>query len=88
MRNFLDEVYGIQENFSANHNTYYSAYKYATKQDTEPLLSSEHPDMSNVSPRTEKAISMKRKNERKKASERKKAKKEARESRGLLVYMM
>ena len=62
VRNFLDEVYGIQVNFSANHNTYYSAYKYVTKEDAEPLLSSEHPDISNDPPRTEKAISSKRKN--------------------------
>ena len=71
VRNFLAEAYGIQVNFSANHNTYYSAYKYVTKEDAEPLLSSEHPDISNESPRTEKAISAKRKN----ASERKKVKK-------------
>ena len=68
VRNFLAEAYGIQVNFSANHNTYYSAYKYVTKEDAEPLLLSDHPDISNELPRTEKAISVKRKN----ASDRKK----------------
>lgn len=62
VRNFLDEVYGIQVNFSANHSTYYSAYKYVTKEDPEPLLSPVHPDISNEAPRTEKAITAKRKN--------------------------
>ena len=50
VRNFLAEAYGIQVNFSANHNTYYSAYKYVTKEDAEPLLSSDHPDISNELP--------------------------------------
>ena len=82
VRNFLDEVYGIQVNFSANHNTYYSAYKYVTKEDAEPLLSSEHPDISNDPLRTEKAISSKRKN----ASEGKKAKKGRKGVERLSVY--
>ncbi len=62
VRNFLDEVYGIQVNFSANHNTYYSAYRYVTKEDPEPLLSNGHPDISNHVPKTEKAIATHRKN--------------------------
>ena len=28
VRNFLDEKYGIQMNFTDKHNTYYSAYRY------------------------------------------------------------
>lgn len=55
-RNNLSDVYGIEVNFSSNHNTYYSAYKYVTKEDPEPLLSNGHPDISNDAPRTENAI--------------------------------
>ena len=56
VRNILDDVYRIKVNFSSNHNTYYSAYKYVTKEVPEPLFSDGHPDISNDAPRTEKAI--------------------------------
>ena len=62
VRNFLDEVYGIHVNLSANHNRYYSAYRYVTKEDPEPLLSNGHPDISNHVPKTKKAIATHRKN--------------------------
>ena len=35
VRNFLDEKYGIQVNFSDNHSSYYTAYRYVTKEDHE-----------------------------------------------------
>ena len=60
VRNYLDEIFGIQVNFSGNHNTYYSAYKYATKEDAEAVHSSGHPDITNNVPRTEKAIGSKK----------------------------
>lgn len=55
---FLDERYGLRVNFSAVHNTYYSAYKYTTKEDEFCVHSEGHPGLSNAPPpRTEKAIS-------------------------------
>ena len=33
VRKFLDDRFGIKVNFSSHHNTYYSAYKYTTKED-------------------------------------------------------
>ena len=58
VRQFLDDRYGIRVNFSAVHNTYYSAYKYTTKEDDFCVHSEGHPDLSNARPpRTEKAIS-------------------------------
>ena len=45
VRKFLEDEYGIQVNFSGNHNTYYSAYKYVTKEDAEALHSPRHPDL-------------------------------------------
>ena len=59
VRNFLDEKYGIQVNFSDRHNTYYSAYSYVTKEDKEALHSPNHPDLRGA-PKTEKAIAAKR----------------------------
>lgn len=57
VRQFLDDRYGIRVNFSAVHNTYYSAYKYATKEDDFCVHSEGHPDLSNARPpRTEKAV--------------------------------
>ena len=63
VRNILDDVHGLKVNFSSNHNTYYSAYKYVTKEDPEPLFSDGHPDISNDAPRTEKAIASRCKKE-------------------------
>lgn len=61
VRNFLDEKHGIKVHFSSNHNTYYSAYKYTTKEDKDFALSDGHPDLENSSPpRTERAISEKK----------------------------
>ena len=58
VRQFLDERNSIRVNFSAVHNTYYSAYKYTTKEDEFCVHSEGHPDLSNAPPpRTEKAIS-------------------------------
>ena len=57
VRKFLDDGYGIKVNFSSNHNTYYSAYKYTTKEDRDCVHSEGHPDLENTPPpRTEYAI--------------------------------
>ena len=55
-RNYLDEKFGVQVNFSDNHNSYYTAYRYVTKEDREALHSSGHPDLTDAVPRTEAAI--------------------------------
>lgn len=58
VRKFLDDRYGVKVNFSSNHNTYYSAYKYTTKEDQDCVYSEGHPYLNNAPPpRTEKAIS-------------------------------
>lgn len=59
VRNFLDKKYGIQVNFSDKHNTYYSAYRYVTKEDSDALHSTSHPDLRDA-PKTEKAIATKK----------------------------
>jgi len=46
-------------NFSERHNTYYSAYKYVTEEDSDALHSPSHPDLRDA-PRTEKAIAAKK----------------------------
>ena len=46
VRRWLHNRHGINVNFSNVHNNYYSAWKYATKQDKEYVHSSNHPDLS------------------------------------------
>ena len=54
---FLDDSFGIKVNFSSHHNSYYSAYKYTTKEDTDAVHSNGHPDLTSApSPKTEQAI--------------------------------
>ena len=73
----------VKLNFSSNHNTYYTAFKYITKEDTECILSEGHPDLQDCNPpRTEQAISgRKRKASAKAGGPAKKGRK-----RGLSVY--
>ena len=59
MRDYLDGKYSIQMNFSDNHNTYYSAYRYVTKKDSDSLHSPSHPDLRDA-PKTDKAIAAKK----------------------------
>ena len=66
-------MFGTQVNFSDNYNTYYSAYRYVTKEDKDALHSTGHPDLSDAAPRTEQAISCRkggRKKRRGKGAER------------------
>ena len=54
----LRDDYGIKVHFSDKHDSYYSAYKYVAKEDTEFLMSENHPDLSKVgSPATKKCLS-------------------------------
>ena len=68
VKNYLAEKFGIQVNFSDNHSTYYSAYRYVTKDDTDVLHSFGHPDLSDAAPRTEVAIGSRKKKARARAT--------------------
>ena len=57
-RNYLENKYNVKVNFSDAHSTYYDAYKYCTKEDTQALLSENHPDLNNA-PRTLNACNSK-----------------------------
>ena len=59
VRQNLDQKYGIKVNFSDHHKTYYSGYKYLTKEDRNSVHSESHPDLQNP-PRTKKAIGAKK----------------------------
>lgn len=52
VRNHIEREDTINVNFSDAHTNYYSAYKYATKEDDQPLHSNPHPDLGNGPPRT------------------------------------
>ena len=84
VRNYLDEKYGIQVNFSDNHSSYYTAYRYVTKEDREALDSPKHPDLSDVVPRTEAAITSRKR--KAKAKGKGQAKKRSQRSERLSVY--
>ena len=85
VRNWLDEKYGMKVNFSSHHNTYYSAYKYTTKEDAEFTVSHGHPDLqSAIAPRTEKAISSNK--QKRKAAKGSSGKEKKGRKRGLSVY--
>lgn len=59
VRQYLESHNEIRVNFSDNHNTYYSAYQYVTKEDDNYVLSESHPDLREP-PSTEKAIAAKK----------------------------
>ena len=84
VRNYLDEKFGIQVKFSDNHNSYYSAYRYVTKEDHEPLHSPGHPDLSDEIPQTECAISSRKRKAREKGKGLKK--KQTKRSQRLSIY--
>ena len=60
IRQYLESCQEIRVNFSDRHNTYYSAYKYVTKEDEEYLLSENHPELRDP-PVTENAIAANKK---------------------------
>ena len=84
VRNYLDEKYGIQVNFSDNQSSYYTAYRYVTKEDHEALHSPGHPDLSDVVPRTEAAITSRKR--KAKAKGKGQAKKRSQRPERLSVY--
>ena len=56
MKTLLLEKHGISVHFSNSHNNYYSAWKYATKEDVEVLQIANHPNLWNSKPtRTDEA---------------------------------
>lgn len=77
VRKYLDDTFGIQVNFSDSHSTYFSAYRYVTKEDKEALHSQGHPDLNDATPRTaERAIeSNKRKGKKVVSGPKKKSRK-------------
>ena len=60
VRKYLEENFGIKVNFSDNHPTYYSAYRYMTKEDNDALHSPSHPHLTDVPPQTESAVATKK----------------------------
>ena len=54
--NYLDENFGTQVNFSDNHSSYFTAYRYATEDDKDALHSKGYADLSDDTSRTEQAI--------------------------------
>ena len=72
VRNYLDQDFGIRVNFSDNHNSYYTGYRYVTTEDEDALHSRGHPDLSDAAPRTERAISCRKRRPKEKGKADKK----------------
>ena len=68
---YLDENFGIKVNFSDNHTTYYSVYRYVMKEDNDALHSLCHPDLMDVPPQTESAVATKKRKPKAKQQHRK-----------------
>ena len=83
-RNYLDEKFGVQVNFSDNHNSYYTASRYVTKEDRKALHSSGHPDLTDAVPRTEAAITSRKRKAKDKGKGQ--GKKRSQRSERLSVY--
>ena len=47
VRNYMDDKFSNQVNFSNHHLNYYSAWQYTTKEDSSYLESPNHPDLAN-----------------------------------------
>lgn len=50
VRCYMEESFGINVNFSNRHVNYFSAWRYVTKEDENPLESPNHPDLTNANP--------------------------------------
>jgi len=83
VRNYSDKKFEIQVNFSDNHSSHYTAHRYVTKEDYEALHSPGHPDLSDVVPRTEAAITSRKR--KAKAKGKGQAKKRSQRSERLSV---
>ena len=58
----LHEKHGVTVNFSESHDSYYTAYKYICKSDTDVFHSANHPDLKEIgTPKTKKCIKAYRK---------------------------
>lgn len=72
VRRYLDLAHGIKVHFSDSHDTYYTAYSYCIKEDSEFTVSQGHPDLQGASePKTGKATQ-----KRKQSSKGKRGKKQ------------
>ena len=71
VRKYLEENFGIKVNFSDNHTTYYSVYRYVTKEDNDALHSPSHPHLTDVPPQTESAVATKKRKAKAKQQRRK-----------------
>ena len=71
VRKYLEENFGIKVNFSDNHTTYYSAYRYVMKEDNDALHSPSHPHLTDVPPQTESAVATKKRKAKTKQQRRK-----------------
>ena len=76
VRNYVDTKHGIKLHFSSVHANYYSAWKYATKEDKQYFQSPDHPDLK--SPKTQKASQTRVGNGKKKEQKASKRKRKAR----------
>ena len=50
VRKMLQDRYGVKVNFSNNHDNYFTAWRYTTKEDREFIQSDNHPDLNNSEP--------------------------------------
>ena len=81
VKKYLNDKFGIQVHFSDQHNSYNSAYKCVTKEDSEAVHSSGHPDLTTAL-KTEAAIACKKRKDKNDSRATKKKRKEER----LTVY--
>ena len=49
---YLSDNFEINVHFSNNHAKYYTAWQYCCKEDSQPLQSDGHPDLTDTPPRT------------------------------------
>ena len=73
----MEDHFGIKVNFSDSHNTYYSAYRYVTREDNEALHSTGHPNLADGAPKTESAIASKKRSAKHKGPNKKSKKRKA-----------
>ena len=64
VKKYLNDKFGIQVHFSDHNNSYYRAYKYVTKEDSEVVHSTGHPCLT-TAPKTEAAIECKKRKDKK-----------------------
>jgi flagellar biosynthesis GTPase FlhF len=50
IREYIHQEFGVNVNFSNRHCNYFTAWKYACKEDLAPLQSEDHPDLANALP--------------------------------------